>query len=75
MVCLMIYCRELYLLTQRQEQWDFVCEKYVACEEDFLVKIYQSYRDLNLIPGHVCCMDSTPHAPESAIPAVDGGFL
>ena len=30
----------------------FIHEKYVACEEDFLVKIYQYYRDIHLIPGH-----------------------
>ena len=48
----MIECREVYILNQRQEEWDFIHEKHVACEEDFLVKIYQSYRDLQLIPGH-----------------------
>ena len=48
----MIECREVYLLTQFQEEWDFIHEKYVTCEEDFLVQLYQSYRDIHLIPGH-----------------------
>ena len=30
----------------------FVHKKCVACEEDFLLKLYQSYRDLQLVPGH-----------------------
>ena len=47
----MIDCRELYLLTQRQEEWDFH-EKYVACEQDFLVQLYKYYRDIHLIPGN-----------------------
>ena len=48
----MIDCREVYLLNQHQEEWDFIHEHDVACEEDLLVQLYQSYRDLHLIPGH-----------------------
>ena len=35
----MIDCREVYLLSRRQEEWDFIHEKYVACEEDFLLEL------------------------------------
>ena len=51
-ICWMIDCREVYLSTQRQEEWDFIHEKDVACEEDFLVQLNKSYRDIQLIPGH-----------------------
>ena len=27
-------------------------QKYVACEEYFLVQLYQYYRDIHLIPSH-----------------------
>ena len=47
----MIDFREVYILNRRQEEWDFIHEIYVACEEDFLVQLYQSYRDIHLIPG------------------------
>ena len=68
----MIDCREVYLLTQRQEEWDFIHEKKFACEEDSLVQLYQYCRDLHLIPGHYirifligpafkCCNVIDPH--------------
>ena len=48
----MIDFREGYLSTQRQEEWVFINEKNVAYKEYFLVKLYQYYRDVHLIPGH-----------------------
>ena len=48
----MIDCLEVYLPTQRQEEWDFFHEKYVFCEEDLLMQLYHPYRDLQLIPDH-----------------------
>ena len=48
----MIDLCEVYLSTQCQEEWDYIHEKYVACEEDFLVQLYQYYRYIHLIPGH-----------------------
>ena len=47
-----IECCEVYLPNQRQEEWGLDNEKYVACEEYFLVQLYQSYRDIHFIPGH-----------------------
>ena len=48
----MIDCCEVYLPTQHQEKWNFVHKKAVICEEDFSVKLYQTYRDIHLIYGH-----------------------
>ena len=48
----MVDFHEVYLLTQRQEEWVFIHKKDVACEEDLLVQLYQYYSDIHLIHGH-----------------------
>ena len=49
----MIDCREIFIPTQRQEEWDFFHKRDYACEEVLPVQIYQSYRYLHLISVHL----------------------